>query len=259
MNKFFIVSIGASLAIASSASAQAQAQAQICDNAQTKLEIFLSPEDISDIESVLTGEVLKSAQGNESFGQHLPPEISWEYRRLDGKIDQKLGAVYAVTFDNKATKENWYWYFVEEKNECKISAIRKLALPGLIYAMRDQLTKSPNLTPIDEQTLKNLNLITRPDHELKDHLISNIDAFNKLVENAKTDIAQAQSIAKSMNLNYIDLDIETGNVDVNIGGITDNSVGYFKAPHPSSVPAMSPDSYIYVEHIIDDWYIYKTT
>ena len=44
-----------------------------------------------------------------------------------------------------------------------------------------------------------------------------------------------------------------------IGGITDNSVGYFYIKDERNVPEMSPSHFIMIRSLGDGWYLYKTT
>ncbi len=75
----------------------------------------------------------------------------------------------------------------------------------------------------------------------------------------KNNIYESNEIAGSIYLSSVKKDNKSGVVDVTIGGIMDNLVGYLYIPDGASVPEMSAAHYIYLEHIIDNWYIYKTT
>lgn len=97
------------------------------------------------------------------------------------------------------------------------------------------------------------------DSELKEFLHKNIDILNTIALEAKTSQEKATESAKHLNLNFVGYESTSGIVDVNIGGILDNSVGYLFVPTGTEVPIMSDDNYIYIEHIVGSWYVYKTT
>jgi hypothetical protein len=43
-----------------------------------------------------------------------------------------------------------------------------------------------------------------------------------------------------------------------IGGVGHDQVGFYYAGSSCTVPAMSPDAYMYVEKVTSSWYVYKT-
>jgi len=49
-----------------------------------------------------------------------------------------------------------------------------------------------------------------------------------------------------------------GNVDVSIGGILENGVGFLYCPE-NSPPGIDPSSFIWIERVADKWYLYRTT
>ncbi|PIE46589.1 MAG: hypothetical protein CSA42_07715 [Gammaproteobacteria bacterium] len=102
-------------------------------------------------------------------------------------------------------------------------------------------------------------LTVKSDAELKAFLLERKNLFERIVELAKNNINESNEIAGSIYLSSVKRDDKSGVVDVIIGGIVDNWVGYLYIPDGASVPEMSAAHYIYLEHIIDNWYIYKTT
>ena len=48
-------------------------------------------------------------------------------------------------------------------------------------------------------------------------------------------------------------------IDFSIGGMIDNSVGYFYCKDKNKLPEMSDNRYIMIKHLGDGWYLYKTT
>jgi hypothetical protein len=54
-------------------------------------------------------------------------------------------------------------------------------------------------------------------------------------------------------------DDHPGIIEINIGGMLNNSVGFLYVPEGRMPPAMSSGGYIYIEKVMDHWYLYKTT
>jgi hypothetical protein len=102
-------------------------------------------------------------------------------------------------------------------------------------------------------------LTVKLDSELKEYLQKNIKLFDVIVKNAKDSPDKATEIAQSLYINFVKYQPETGIVDVNIGGILDNSVGYLYVPDGATAPRMSYENYIYLEQVNENWYVYKTT
>jgi len=48
-------------------------------------------------------------------------------------------------------------------------------------------------------------------------------------------------------------------IDFSIGGMIDNSVGYFYRKDKNKLPAMSDNRYIMIKNLGDGWYLYKMT
>ena len=101
-------------------------------------------------------------------------------------------------------------------------------------------------------------LTIKSDSELKEYLKSTLAEFNNVIALIrKGDKQKSENSAKRLLINFVK--DEGGCIELNIGGIIDNSVGYLYVPPGVKPPTMTPDEFIHIEQIADGWYIYKTT
>ncbi len=220
------------------------------------LKAFFGSDGIENKSAVYSGEMLSYFMKSPTLGQHLPQDAEISYRPLQQENDRAIYAVYIAT---ERSSEDWYVYLVKEKNIWKISAVRKLALPPFFNMVIEEFEKIPDKSKEEDFRYQNMRLTLKTDAELKDYLEQNIDQFNKIVELSHSNLEAANSLGKSIYLNNISFWRNSKIIDVNIGGIIDNSVGYLYVPDGLSPPKMTSTDYIYVEKIRKNWFIYKTT
>ena len=219
------------------------------------VEQFFSPNGIDNKESVYIGEMLEHHLNDPTLGKNLSSDVSIKVRPLEKSTKREI---YAVLLTKNDQSIDWYIYLKKDKDKWKLSAVRKLALPGFLYMAIESQKNNSNKTVEQEYKYQNMLLIVKSDAELKKVLLDNIEDFQKLVH-LKSDSNEIAKLTQKLNLNSVNKHINIGVVDISIGGITDNSVGYFYVPTGSTVPRMSDDKYIYIEQIQDNWYLYKTT
>ncbi len=219
------------------------------------VEQFFSPDGINNKQDAYTGEML-SFIDKPTLGETLPAKTKIKIRLLASSNKRK---VYAVSLSVNGKSHDYYTFILKEENQWKISAIRKLALPGIFYITLEKLQNKTRQTDKEKQQYQNMLLTVKSDAELKTFLLERKHIFDKIVKLAKTNLRQANQLANSIYINSVKHDDKNGIVDMTIGGMLDNSVGYLYIPDDTAVPEISASDYIYVEHIIDNWYIYKTT
>lgn len=220
------------------------------------IEGFFGPRGLSDQKNVYTGEMLRYA-GTPTLGQQVPLAKVVSCRIL---YHSTFRSVYDVLFDNGSYTGNWYAYFQYADGAWKLSAVRTLALTGMIWEKMKQLQKEDR-SPAEEATYQNAKLTLATDNELKSYLQSHLAGFDKLIQLDQAGKAFDTDVeAKKLYMNSVGpLSDYPGIIDVNIGGIVDNFVGYLYVPSGKQAPAISDDSFIYVEHVVGPWYVYKTT
>lgn len=217
---------------------------------------FFGQDGIKNKREVYAGEMLEHYLDKPTLGESLPKGIEVSLRVLENNPQREI---YAVLLSKDGRSQDWYIYLVYDQNKWKISAVRNLALPGLFFMALQEVQSKANRTKEEEHQYQNMLLTLQLDSELKEFLHKNIDSLNAIALEAKTSQEKATESAKHLNLNFVGYESTSGIVDVNIGGILDNSVGYLFVPAGTEVPKMSDDNYIYIEHIVGNWYVYKTT
>lgn len=119
--------------------------------------------------------------------------------------------------------------------------------------------------------IKNMKLTVSSDKDLKEHFYKNQDKFTALLNKVQNDSiskSRAWRINKQpeyrLDLHELLISGISGYdsspiVDFVIGGMIDNSVGYFYCKSPANVPEMSDNRYIMIRELGNGWYLYKTT
>lgn len=180
-------------------------------------------------------------------------------------------AVARVQWEGERNYVADLYFYLGFSGDWKINAMRRLALTGILEDLYLALKAKKNLTQEEKDTLANVELVLASDKALKEWFLRNraaLDSFCNLIQSKM----QSQSlfinssdkrfpeIAESLKrLHLSGVDAQAGgNVEIVIGGMTDNTVGFICSP-ARKPPAISPSSYIWVEEIADKWYLFRTT
>ena len=119
--------------------------------------------------------------------------------------------------------------------------------------------------------VENMKLTVCSDKDLKEHFYKNQYEFTVLLDKVQNDsISETktwhiskQSDYKKQLQNLLITGISgyksSPIIDFQIGGVIDNSVGYFYCEKPEDVPEMSDNRYIMIRELGNGWYLYKTT
>lgn len=163
------------------------------------------------------------------------------------------------------------YFYLQYNNGWKVSAVRLLALTGIIEQAYLGLKAKPNLTTEEKSLFANLKLTLSPDKELKVWFGENRVTLNKLsvllqAKSNKTafyisrddkQFPEAAELLRKLNLSTASVEVN-GNVEFVIGGVTDNTVGFIYSPSKNP-PKISPAPYIWVEEVAANWYLFRTT
>lgn len=216
---------------------------------------FFGHAGISDKRSVYHGEMLEHYTEKPTLGQGLPSDVQATFRKLE---ESQRRSVYAVLLSDGHKSQDWYAFLVKENDLWKISAVRNLELSGVFYMALQHLEQKTPRSEKEEWQYQNMLLTIKSDRELKEYLKSNLAEFSNVVTlYSKGDKEQSDKAAKRLFINFVNN--KDGAIELNIGGIIDNAVGYLYVPPGAKPPTMDPSEFIYVEEIADGWYIYKTT
>ena len=123
--------------------------------------------------------------------------------------------------------------------------------------------------------LGNVKLTLELDENIIQHFLTNQVEFDRLknlalaqLDKEKGDEERSLKLIETFKTDYNKLFIssvstggyELGNcINFLIGGMLDNSVGYFYIKDKKDLPEMNPSRIIMIREIGNGWYIYKTT
>jgi hypothetical protein len=233
--------------------------AQATDSTSEKIvRAFLNREGIKNKKAIYCGEMLQRYLKTPTLGQSLPPTVEKSCRLLSIRDTR---AIYAVVIKNDTLISDWYFYLNKAKTTWKLEAVRSLALPGFFFDILHDLKNKPFRTDNEEVTYENMDLIVSCDSVVKTYLVQNFNDFQKLERSFTAGEKNTTAhLIKKLHLTSVQPFQSNGRIiEFLIGGILDNSVGFFYIPDGCIPPEMNADSYIYIERIIDNWYIFKTT
>lgn len=166
------------------------------------------------------------------------------------------------------------YFYLKNEGGWKVSAVRLLALTGIIEQVYAGLKARPNLTYEERDVLENARLTLASDSELKLWFPDNRAALKKLCDLVRAQsggggaapfyvgrddkkYTEAALLLRKLNLSTASLKAN-GNVELVIGGMTDNTVGFIYSPL-NEPPKISPSLYIWVEEVAPNWYLFRTT
>jgi hypothetical protein len=222
------------------------------------VDAFFDRSGIKNKKLIYSGEMLENYLDKPTMGQMLAPDTTVDDIRL---LEQTKGrAIYAVAISNKGRVYDYYIY-LERKTAWKLAAVRTLWLSGFFSSALEELEKKEARTPAEEAQYQNMLLTMKSDKDLKRYFSANIGKLQAIADAAKNgDMKKADTLADELNLNKVFKQEDyPGIIEINIGGMLDNGVGFLYVPDGKKPPAMSSGGYIYIEKVIEHWYLYKTT
>lgn len=219
---------------------------------------FLGHNGIKNKKAVYCGEMLRTYLKAPTLGQVLPTTAERSCRLLSLR---DTCAIYTVIIKVDSIVSDWYFYMNKAKTSWKLEAVRSLALPGFFFDILQGLESKTIRTDDEEETYANMKLTASCDSVLKTYLVQNFDDFHKLERSytAGEKDTTARLIKKLHLTSTQPLEANGRIIELLIGGTLDNSVGFFYIPDECTPPEMNADSYIYIERIIGNWFIYRTT
>ena len=227
-------------------------------------------------------------------GKDLPDGSITKFTLL-GQTD-KTAVVGMTVLDSIGKGFDTYLHFEKDKS-WKMTAFRGLAMTGLIEQIKIELEKMTpqQVDEMIEKSKKNKNddfemfksredylfqlgntkLTLELDENIINHFLTNQSEFDRLknlaltqLEKEKVDEERSLKLIETSKTDYNKLFIssvstggyELGNcINFLIGGMLDNSVGYFYIKDKKDLPEMNPSRIIMIREIGNGWYIYKTT
>lgn len=254
--RFFLLtlSVGLPLVLSSPSGAQPTSQTKPSQSPPQKaLARFLALNNQAQLKSasaksLLTGEATRFAQ-TDSLGQTSAP---------DGfaLMDSRHAVARVQGLNGKVPVTDVYFYLTLSGGAWKVSALRSLALTGMIEMAMQELQKKPLPTPQESEELANMKLTLSLDRDLRAYFQSHRAQFEQLRALAAKQPDAARSRIKKLGMSA--LQTNGANTKFVIGGMVDNTVGYLYSP-TNQPPKISPEEYIWVEKIADKWFLFRTT
>jgi hypothetical protein len=185
-------------------------------------------------------------------------------------LDKNIAVGRVQWFGENNYVADMYFYLGFDRG-WKIASMRRLAITGLVEQLYFELKAKKSLSQEDADTLANVELVLASDKVLKEWFLKNREALAKLNELIGSKVGSeslfindrdkrfpeiAQSL-KHLHLSGVNIQANA-NVEMVIGGITDNTVGFIYSPSKKP-PSIDPSSYIWVEQIANNWYLFRTT
>lgn len=225
---------------------------------ESLVDAFFGKVGIVDKTAVYTGDMLERFVDKPTLGQSFREDVKITRRLIEKKLPQ---AVYAVEVRRTDTVIDCYAFLRQEHHVWKLEAVRSLALMGPVHAEIHRLGQIPHRSVEQEQAYQNFMLTVASDQQLKAYLRTNHIQLQELVELALSGkVAEATAMAKARSLHLVQLlPGDKTIVQIMVGGILDNTVGFMWVPAGAVVPSMGPEEYIYIEEVIGRWYLYKTS
>ena len=165
---------------------------------------------------------------------------------------------------------DFYFYLISDVS-WKIVTMRRLALTGIVEMAYNGLKAKKSLTSEERDELSNLELVLASDEALRAWFGKNLASMNRLralthsipkgeyvfLNHQDKNYPEIGKLLKELHFSGLEVQ-QDGNVQMTIGGVTDNTVGfiYSASNHP---PPISPGPYIWVEQVADKWFLFRTT
>lgn len=224
---------------------------------------------------------------NHPNGTDLSPTIEVEFELLTKLEDISVVALTLVDSTGIPITDV-YLHFKFEDQIWKLAAFRGLAMTGLIeqvVQMYDSLNEQQIDILINQENsrfksrkefdfeLMNSKLTLASDRELIKHFITNQEKFQVLVNEVNQDRPEFNPMRRTPlgeNQKQLTQELLIGHItdgafdcegcmELTIGGMIDNTVGYLYITDPKKAPKMNPNRYIMVRKLSPNWYLFKTT
>ena len=215
-----------------------------------------------------------------SLGQMLPPQTERKYSLL---FQNDTMAVVAISFSLAGDYQDFYAYFIKLDN-WHIETMRTLVKTDVIrMALSDIEKLSPDeaLKVIEksgyddlDKYIRRIKLLLSSDSNIEQYFNDNRIQFQKIADyiSKEKNLKSSDDIIKLNTDDFIKSSLKTLLIDkivpaeedgefigFLIGGLIDNTAGYFYQPDNQKVPTISKDLYIMIKPLGNGWYMFKTT
>lgn len=252
--------------------------------------------ELRNYKSVLIGEAKEQNFNPNDIGKEVSKEFEILSEEIDHAViavtlndgEQNTDLYAFLVKDNewkiKAFRSLWlpgfFYSMLEEYNDLDKSGIEKKYNENIetVKQKNDSISKkdiTAKIGTLDEfvAEIQNMKLTVSSDNNLVNHFNENKTQFKNILGKILSDTAivnkgtwriNKKDIEFKTDLNIILISSISGSetnkmIDFSIGGMIDNSVGYFYCKDKNSIPKMSDNRYIMIKSLGNGWYLYKTT
>lgn len=242
------------------------------------LEEFFSKDGIESRSTRLTGEALDMYSRRPMAGEYLPKNTSTAFRLL---VESETTAIYEAVVERDAHAEMWSAFFQRGVLSSKLEAMKSLYVPPFLVTVEYQrLLTQKGRSALQEARLTQLQRLLMTTEKFKDDFNqnkTNYETIARLVVSGKMD--EADSVVKSLALIGVRLYGESKSdgemallvsasgigldkskqpgCEIRVSSFLDSVLGLLYLPPGVTPPQMTPQSYIFVEAIADNWYLFR--
>ena len=220
------------------------------------VDMFFSKNNFPDKAEYLAGEMIEDAN-QKTVGEELNGEGEVSFHLIKSTNST---CVFAVEVQTENNIMDFYAFLGMDNDRWNIISVRKFLLPAFIYTVRDSLQNLNEFSKADSVFLLSLKLFTASDRELKNYLSSNLEKFQELISLfAKNEKDRADLTLSSIGCNAIYKDNKyPGCTFIQILKFEDMEVGFIETADSNLLPAISFGEFVYLEEVVEGWFIYRT-
>ena len=220
------------------------------------VDMFFSKNNFPDKAEYLAGEMIEDAN-QKTVGEELNGEGEVSFHLIKSTNST---CVFAVEVQTENNIMDFYAFLGMDNDRWNIISVRTFLLPAFIYTVRDSLQNLTELSKADSVFLLSLKLFTASDMELRNYLKANLEKFQGLISlfiNNDKDKADVALASVGCNAVYTDTNYP-GCTFIQILKFENMETGFINATDSSILPPVSFKEFVYLEEVVEGWFIYRT-
>lgn len=190
-----------------------------------------------------------------SIGEELRGEGTSKLKEIQRSNDE---AVFSINISMHNDQKDFYCY-MKNQNGWKISAIRTFIIPAYYNQLADSILSDAGLPDSTKSIAHSIRLLAGDDENLKNHLKLNFNVFKRLLDLFRNEANN--EIHKMLQQLYLSSVYKPDQL-IDCFFFTILEVNYLEAGYiycndKLRLPKISPDSFIIIEEVVKDWYLYR--
>lgn len=240
------------------------------------LEDFFSQKGVENRSVRLTGNALAEYSNKPVVGEYLPESATTDFRLLS---ESEGSVIYEVVVSDDGRAQMWSAFFQRGALGSRLEVIETLHIPPYLADVEyPRLLGLQGKSALQLARLTQLRRLFMPTDAFREDFNANRAIYEnlaKLVETGKTE--EAEAAAKTAGLVGVRLYGESKSEgemallgigkggettaalgsEVRIAGYLDSVLGLLHLPTGVTPPLMSPQDYIFVEALADNWFLFR--